>query len=98
MNASTLPNTPEIALQQFSLTVEGMTCASCVSRVEKALKKLSGVQLASVNLATETATVYSIEGSVTSEQLMEAVQKVGYQASLVTDSPVNQGNTYADSE
>ena len=98
MNASTLPNTPDIALQQFSLTVEGMTCASCVSRVEKALKKLSGVQQASVNLATETATVHSIEGSVTAEQLLGAVQKVGYQASLATDSPVNQGNTHADSE
>ena len=100
MNASTLPNTPDIALQQFSLTVEGMTCASCVSRVEKALKKLSGVQQASVNLATETATVHSIEGSVTAEQLLGAVQKVGYQATLATDSPVNQGNgnTHADSE
>ena len=76
MDSLIQPNTPE-ALQQFSLTVEGMTCASCVSRVEKSLKKLSGVQQATVNLATETATVHSIKGSVTVEQLIEAVQKTG---------------------
>ena len=98
MNTSTQPNAPEIALQQFSFTVEGMTCASCVSRVEKALKKLTGVQQATVNLATETATVHSIKGSVTAEQLMQMVQKVGYQASLATDTPINQSNTQADSE
>jgi Cu+-exporting ATPase len=97
MDSLIQPNTPE-ALQQFSLTVEGMTCASCVSRVEKSLKKLSGVQQATVNLATETATVHSIKGSVTVEQLIEAVQKTGYQAYLVTDAPVNQGNTHIDSE
>ncbi len=98
MNASTQPDIPEIALQQFALSIEGMTCASCVSRVEKALQKLSGVQQASVNLATETATVHSIEGSVTAEQLLGAVQKVGYQAYLATDAPLNQSNTHADSE
>ena len=97
MDSLIQPNTPE-ALQQFSLTIEGMTCASCVSRVEKSLKKLSGVQQATVNLATETATVHSIKGSVTVEQLIEAVQKTGYQAYLVTDAPVNQGNTHIDSE
>lgn len=75
MNTLTQPKTPEIALQQFSFTVEGMTCASCVARVEKALKKLSGVQEATVNLATETATVQSIDGGVTPEQLIAAVQK-----------------------
>ena len=45
------------ASQQVSLDIEGMTCASCVNRVEKALLKVPGVETASVNLATERATV-----------------------------------------
>lgn len=98
MNTLTQPKTPEIALQQFSFTVEGMTCASCVARVEKALKKLSGVQEATVNLATETATVQSIDGGVTPEQLIAAVQKIGYHAALSTDTVVNDGNVQSDSE
>jgi copper chaperone CopZ len=42
---------------QIRLPIEGMTCASCVNRVEKALKAVPGVGSAEVNLATETATV-----------------------------------------
>ena len=41
----------------IKLPIEGMTCASCVARVEKALKAVPGVGSAEVNLATETATV-----------------------------------------
>ena len=46
--------------KELSLLVEGMTCASCVGRVEKALLKVSGVSVASVNLATEKATVTAL--------------------------------------
>ena len=42
---------------QYTLQVEGMTCASCVGRVERALRKVPGVQDASVNLATESARI-----------------------------------------
>ena len=42
--------------KDFKLPIEGMTCASCVLRVEKALKALPGVESAAVNLATEEAT------------------------------------------
>ena len=45
------------APQTLDLKVEGMTCASCVVRVEKALKKVPGVTEATVNLATETASM-----------------------------------------
>jgi Cu+-exporting ATPase len=98
MNSSIALNTLELPLQQHSLTVGGMTCASCVARVEKALKKLSGVQEATVNLATETATVQSIEGHVTAEKLIAALQKIGYQATLATDVAVNDGEAQLDSE
>lgn len=62
----------------LTLPIEGMTCASCVLRVEKALKKLEGVQEAVVNLATEQAQVKIDPSKVKFEQLKEAIEKVGY--------------------
>ena len=62
------------------LMIEGMTCASCVGRVERALKAVPGVQAASVNLATERA---SVQGSADPAALIAAVGKAGYSASLV---------------
>ncbi|WP_119070144.1 heavy metal translocating P-type ATPase [Rubrobacter indicoceani] len=61
------------------LPVEGMTCASCVRRVEKALMKISGVEGATVNLATERAKVSLEPGSGAGvEELRAAVEKAGY--------------------
>src|SRR5689334_1772108 len=48
---------PASGLMDLSFRVDGMTCASCVGRVEKALKAVPGVESASINLATEKATV-----------------------------------------
>jgi len=61
-----------------------MTCASCSGRVEKALKKVSGVNNASVNLATEKATV-SLGAEVMTEQLLAAVDRAGYIAVPISD-------------
>ena len=66
--------------EQIQLNISGMSCASCVGRIEKALTKVSGVEQASVNLATETATVRGL--SLVPQQLIAAVDKAGYQASL----------------
>ncbi|MGE4367039.1 heavy metal translocating P-type ATPase [Thermomonas sp.] len=60
------------------LDIEGMTCASCVGRVEKALRKVEGVREASVNLATETAAV--IAPGVPAARLLQAVEQAGYHA------------------
>ena len=65
----------------IKLPIEGMTCASCVARVEKALKAVPGVASAEVNLATETATVSLAEGAPP-QSLVAAVEKAGYVASL----------------
>jgi Au+-exporting ATPase len=65
---------------RIELSVEGMTCASCVGRVERALKAVPGVAEASVNLATERAT---IQGSAEAAALIIAVETVGYEAKLV---------------
>lgn len=62
----------------LTLPIEGMTCASCVLRVEKALKKIDGVQEAVVNLATEQAQVKIDPTKVDFNKLKEAVERVGY--------------------
>jgi Cu+-exporting ATPase len=67
--------------ERLDLPITGMTCASCASRVEKKLNKLDGVA-ASVNYATERATVEYDAGSIAPEQLAEAVQDAGYGAVL----------------
>lgn len=66
------------ATQNISLPIKGMTCASCVGRVEAAIKKVSGVENVSVNLATERATIHVTE-AVNRTVLVEAVHKVGYE-------------------
>ncbi len=64
------------------LQIEGMTCASCVSRVEKALMKVAGVVRAEVNLATESASVSVATRSLDEAALIAAVERAGYHARL----------------
>ena len=61
------------------LEIEGMHCASCVSAVEKSLKKLGGVRSANVNLATESATVEYETESIRHTDLKKAVEDAGYE-------------------
>jgi Cu+-exporting ATPase len=68
-------------LERLDLPVEGMTCASCAVRIEKKLNKLEGVE-ATVNFATETATVEYDPGRASAEELLGAVESAGYRASL----------------
>jgi Cu+-exporting ATPase len=65
------------------LDLEGMTCASCATRIEKRLKKLDGVE-ASVNFATEQATVHAPPG-VSVDRLIAAVEAAGYRAHLAAE-------------
>jgi Cu+-exporting ATPase len=67
-----------VALQKSIFPVRGMTCASCVARVEAALKTVPGVVSASVNLASEKATVEYLEGTPVAE-LRRAVKDAGYE-------------------
>ncbi|XHE13986.1 heavy metal translocating P-type ATPase [Agrobacterium deltaense] len=67
----------------IELDIEGMTCASCVGRVEKALKAVSGVADASVNLATERATVRVAGNAASAATLAEAIKQAGYKASEI---------------
>ena len=67
-----------VVTAQETLPIIGMTCASCVSRVEKALRNPPGVLKADVNLATEKATVSYIPGQASYRDLVEAVRGAGY--------------------
>ncbi|RCW88111.1 heavy metal translocating P-type ATPase [Paracoccus lutimaris] len=71
--------------QETRLMVEGMTCASCVGRVEKALAALPGVTGAQVNLATGTAHIHH-SAAVTAEALAQTVTAKGYPAQIQHDS------------
>ncbi|WKB55087.1 heavy metal translocating P-type ATPase [Eleftheria terrae] len=64
-------------LRQWDFPIEGMTCASCVARVERALRAVPGVAEASVNLATEAAQVQA-DAAVALPALRSAVEKAGY--------------------
>ncbi|CAB3955618.1 Copper-transporting P-type ATPase [Achromobacter insolitus] len=68
-----------VAESTVELSVTGMTCASCVGRVEKALKAVPGVSNATVNLATERASI-TAAGGVPASALIQAVAKAGYEA------------------
>jgi Cu+-exporting ATPase len=67
--------------QQLRLDVDGMTCASCAARIERKLNRLDGVE-ATVNYATEAAAVTYDPSAVSVDDLIAAVEKVGYHAAL----------------
>src|SRR3954467_11093241 len=75
---------------ETSLNIGGMTCASCVRRVEKTLTRVDGVVAASVNLANETATVSYDPAFTSLETLTAAVARTGYTAAPRTPSPATR--------
>ncbi|WP_197491497.1 MULTISPECIES: heavy metal translocating P-type ATPase [Methylomonas] len=82
-------NSSQAADRSVHLSIEGMTCASCAGRVEKALNKIPGVQQASVNLATESALVQT-DTAVDASVLINAVSAIGYRASAKPERPVSK--------
>ena len=83
-----------VAIEEVSMAILGMTCASCVGRVETALAGVPGVQAASVNLATETATVRVAAGT-SRESLVKAVASAGYQVAASVDAGPAQAGASA---
>ena len=74
--------------RMHTIAIEGMTCASCIGRVEWALGAVPGVTTANVNLATERATV---TGSADAAALRKAVEGVGYDARAVLGLRLQRG-------
>ncbi len=90
MSALPVPST-------LDLEVEGMTCASCVRRVETALAKVPGVSQASVNLATRRAHVTLAAEGADPQALVAAIEKRGYQAQVITSgNPAPAHDTAAE--
>ena len=67
-------------MTEKTVSIEGMTCASCSQAVEKATKKLAGVEQASVNLATEKLNIVYDESELSLEEIKKAVDEAGYKA------------------
>ena len=76
-----MTSTPE-SIKIVSFPVGGMTCASCVSRVTRHLRKVDGVEAANVNLATESATVRFDPALTDVASLARAVESAGYVAHI----------------
>jgi heavy metal translocating P-type ATPase len=75
----------DVPTRPVDLIIEGMTCASCVARVERALKTVPGVTAANVNLATERATV---TGTADLASLIGAIADAGYEARAATETAI----------
>ncbi|EIO3980081.1 cadmium-translocating P-type ATPase [Vibrio vulnificus] len=84
--ASTAPSTETI-----NLLIQGMTCASCVSSVEKAMLAVSGVNKAQVNLAEQSAIIFAESNEANLiEAVISSVKQAGYQAEVVLDAELTQ--------
>ena len=79
MNTDSTPSSSAASTDTLDIGIGGMTCASCVARVEKALKKVPGVQSATVNLATESARIVVAPGEALEARLRRAVRDAGYE-------------------
>jgi P-type Cu+ transporter len=75
----------DVPSQTLRFAVKGMTCASCVARIEQALSAVPGVLKAAVNLATESANVQVVSGAASGRDLRAAIEAAGYEATQVVD-------------
>src|SRR5690625_1284328 len=82
-------------IQSLTVGVQGMTCASCVGSVEKAVSQLDGVSAVSVNLATEKATVTLDPGKANSTTVLDAIRESGFKPVTAHASIGVQGMTCA---
>jgi P-type Cu+ transporter len=82
----------------WEFAIGGMTCVSCVRRVEKAINKIPGVTVANVNLATEHATVVADRATVSAEAITHAVEQVGYSATEILPEPIPESEMSVSEE
>lgn len=92
-----MASTEEKRIQTVTLPVEGMTCASCVARVERTLGTVAGIAKVTVNLATEKATVQYDPDRVTTERMAEAVKEAGY-ALVLPERSVSREEAHGDAQ
>lgn len=88
----------EVPLIKKTLIIEGMTCAACSTRVEKALKKLDGVVKANVNLSNNKATVEYPSGAIEDDTLIKTVEKAGYKAEIEVERDLDREKELREKE
>ncbi|MFD9625687.1 heavy metal translocating P-type ATPase [Peribacillus muralis] len=76
----------DVVKEKKEFTITGMTCAACATRIEKGLNKMGGVSKVHVNLALENATVEYAPSEITSADIMQKVEKLGYRAIIKEDN------------
>ena len=80
--------------QEIKVGVRGMTCAACVARVERALKRLPGVVAATVNLTAEEAFVEYLPDTVSHARIRQAIREAGYEPLEGTEEARKEAPTY----
>jgi Cu+-exporting ATPase len=93
--SSTLADRPGSGARETVLDIDGMTCASCIARVERALSSVPGVKSARANLATNQAAVEFAADGASLQALIDAVERAGYTAS-VAEGPGGVSGNLAD--
>ncbi|GLV47859.1 copper-translocating P-type ATPase [Thermus sp. LT1-2-5] len=84
----------EPVVARSEIPVKGMTCASCVARVERAIRRLPGVLSVSVNLATEKAFVEYLPDTLSLARIRQAIREAGYEPLAVEEEGRKEGPTY----
>lgn len=84
--------------QEAHLAISGMSCASCASRVQRALETQAGVVLARINLTDDTATLEFLPNLITAQQLADIASDAGYPASLINDALPLDRSTVKEAE
>lgn len=83
-------------IESLTLPVEGMTCASCVARVEKSIASIDGIKNVSVNFATEKATFEIDKSIVNLQDIKKVVEDAGYNIDLVENTESKKNSTRSD--
>jgi len=86
------------SMKKLSIPLSGMHCASCAQNIGRSLKKLKGVTTANVNFATERATVEFNENVINENEIIEAIEKLGYKVIKETEEAVDKEKMARESE
>ena len=87
-----------MANKKVDIDIKGMTCASCSSRVEKALNRKEGVNNATVNLLSNRATVEFDDEKINEVSIIKAIEKTGYKAELEIERDIGRDKNLRDKE
>ena len=88
----------DVTLAHAELPILGMSCANCANTIERALKKAPGVSLASVNFASERASVDYVPGATSIAEMIATIRKAGYDVALTADQATGSGEAAEDVE